>query len=92
MRTTLASSCAGGWGRIQLMMVYCITTVQSFDQLEVLDIARLETRAFVRRGLLGPEEEPLQMSDFNGQTLLMLPEEEAPASQSRCSFSFRPGR
>ena len=35
-------------------MVYCIlTTVQSFDQLEVLDIARLETRAFVRKGAAG---------------------------------------
>lgn len=74
----------------QLDVVYCIrTTVQSFDQLEVLDIARLETRAFVRKGLLRQPGEALQVSDFNGQTLLMLPEEEAPMSQQIVQLQFQ---
>ena len=74
----------------QLDVAVCIrTTVQSFDQLEVLDIAQLETRAFVRKGLLRKAEEPLQMSDFNGQTLLMLPEEEAPMSQQIVQLQFQ---
>ena len=74
----------------QLDVAFCIrTTVQSFDRLEVLDIAQLETRAFVRKGLLRSPEEPLQMSDFNGQTLLLLPEEEAPMSQQIVQLQFQ---
>ena len=74
----------------QLDVVFCIrTTVQSFDQLEVLDIAQLETRAFVRKGLLRAGEEPLQVQDFNGRTLLMLPEEEAPMSRQIVQLQFQ---
>lgn len=74
----------------QLDVVYCIrTTVQNFDQLEVLDITRGETRAYVRRGLLRQEDEALQLSDFNGHNLLMLPEEEAPMSLQIVQLQFQ---
>lgn len=74
----------------QLDVVYCIrTTVQNFDHLEVLDVAEMETRAYVRKGLLTPAEQPLRMSDFHGQTLLMLPEEEAPMSQQIVQLQFQ---
>ena len=44
----------------QLDVVYCIrTTVENFDQMEILDIVQGETRAYVRRGLLRQEDEPL---------------------------------
>lgn len=74
----------------QLDVILCIkTTVQNFDRLEVLDIAKQETRAYVRQGLLRQEEEPLRLSDFNGHTLLMLPEEEAPMSLQIVQLQFQ---
>ncbi len=74
----------------QLDVVYCIrTTVENFDQMEILDIVQGETRAYVRRGLLRQEDEPLQLSDFNGHTLLMLPEEEAPMSLQIVQLQFQ---
>lgn len=74
----------------ELDVIFCIkTAVQNFDHLEVLDITSLETRAYVRRGLLRQEDEPLQLSDFSGHTLLMLPEEEAPMSQQIVQLQFQ---
>ncbi len=54
------------------------TSVMDFDGLEVRQIANPESRAYVRKGLLRPEGEPLRVEDFNGQTLFMLQEEESP--------------
>ena len=74
----------------ELDVIFCIkTAVQNFDHLEVLDITSLETRAYVRRGLLRQEDEPLQLSDFSGHTLLMLPEEEAPMSLQIVLLQFQ---
>ena len=56
------------------------TSVQSTEQLELVEVGCFETLAYVRRGLLRQEEQPLEVSDFNVHTLLMLPEEEAPMS------------
>lgn len=74
----------------QLDVIFCIKTiVQNFDFLEVMDIAQMETRAYVRRGLLRQEDEPLHLTDFNGHTLLMLPEEEAPMSLQIVQIQFQ---
>lgn len=56
------------------------TSVQSTEQLELVEVGAFATLAYVRRGLLRQEEQPLEVRDFNGHTLLMLPEEEAPMS------------
>lgn len=56
------------------------TSVQSSDQFEMVEVGSFNTLAYVRRGLLRQEEEVLRVEDFNGHTLLMLPEEEAPMS------------
>ena len=56
------------------------TSVQSTEQLELVEVGSFETLAYVRRGLLRQEDQPLEVTDFNGHTLLMLPEEEAPMS------------
>lgn len=73
----------------QLDVILCTkTSVQNFENLEVVQVGSLETRAFVRRGLLRQEEEPLRLADFNGHTLLMLPEEEAPMSLQIIQLQF----
>ena len=65
----------------QLDVVLCTkTSVQSFEQLEVIEVGSFSTLAYVRQGLLRQEEEELRAEDFIGHTLLMLPEEEAPMS------------
>jgi DNA-binding transcriptional LysR family regulator len=55
-------------------------SVQHLQGLEMMQVGELESRVYVRRGLLREEDKPLQLSDFNGHTLFMLPEEEAPMS------------
>lgn len=52
------------------------SSVQLYDDLEIQLVNRIRGRAFVRKGLLTPEGTPLQIRDFDGQNLLMLPEEE----------------
>ena len=77
----------------QLDVILCTKTgVQNFENLEVVQVGTLESRAFVRRGLLRQEEEPLRLADFNGHTLLMLPEEEAPMSLQIIQLQFWPSR
>ncbi len=64
------------------------TSLMDFDGLEVVQIANLESRAYVRRGLLRPEKEPLQVEDFDGQRLLMLSEEESPMAMELAQMQF----
>lgn len=73
----------------QLDVALCTkTSVQNFDQLEVMQVGELETRAYVRAGLFRPAEEPLRVSDYDGATLLMLPEEEVPMSLQIIQLQF----
>lgn len=72
-----------------LDVIFCTkTSVLKFDDLEVYEIGQLEGRAYVLRGLLRPEHEELRIEDFDGQTLLMLPEEEAPMSMQIVQLQF----
>lgn len=64
------------------------TSIASFDTLEIVEAALLESRAYVRRGLLREEAEPLKISDFQGQTLLMLPEDESPMATQIVQLQF----
>lgn len=73
----------------KLDVIFCTrTSLENFEGLEVLEIGRAESRAYVRRGLLRPEDEPLQIRDFDGQTLLTLPEEEAPLALQIIQLQF----
>ena len=54
------------------------TSIPDFEGLEVMHIANSESRAYVKKGLLRPEGEPLRVEDLAGRRLLMLREEEAP--------------
>lgn len=65
------------------------TSLMDFDGLEVFQIANLESRAYVRKGLLRPEGAPLRASDFEGKTLLMLPEEESPMAMELALLQFQ---
>lgn len=63
----------------ELDVILCTkTSILDFAGLETEPITNLESRAYVRRGLLAPEERALRLEDFNGQTLFMLQEEESP--------------
>ncbi len=64
------------------------TSLVDFDGLEIVQIADLESRAYVRKGLLCPEEVPLSASDFEGVRLLMLSEEEAPMAMELAQLQF----
>lgn len=73
----------------QLDVILCTkSSLQNFDHLEVVEVGALESRAYVRRGLLRPENEPLTFSDFKGHDLLMLPDEEAPLSMEIVQLQF----
>ena len=65
------------------------TSLIDFDGLDVLQIANLESRAYVRRGLLRPEGETLEAPDFEGQPLLMLSEEESPMAMELALLQFQ---
>ena len=65
------------------------TSLMDFDGLEVRQIANLESRAYVLTGLLRPEGELLQASDFEGKTLLMLSEEESPMAMELALLQFQ---
>ncbi len=64
------------------------TSISSFEALEIVEAACLESRAYVRRGLLRDPEEPLRIQDFQGQTLLMLPEDESPMAAQIVQLQF----
>ena len=65
------------------------TSLMDFDGLEVAEIANLESRAYVRKGLLRPAGEALTASDFAGQPLLMLPESESPMALELALLQFQ---
>ena len=63
----------------ELDVILCTkTSILDFAGLDTEPITNLESRAYVRRGLLAPEDRALRLEDFNGQTLFMLQEEESP--------------
>lgn len=64
------------------------TSLMDFDGLEVVQIANLESRAYVRRGLLCPADVLLRAEDFEGQKLLMLSEEESPMAMELAQLQF----
>ena len=70
------------------VMICTKTSLMDFDGLEVVQIANLESRVYVRRGLLRPADEPLQVQDFEGQRLMMLSEEEAPMAMELAQLQF----
>ena len=73
----------------QLDVILCTkSSLQNFDQLEVVEVGALESRAYVRRGLLRPDDEPLTINDFKGHNLFMLPDEEAPLSTEIVQLQF----
>ena len=65
------------------------TSLMDFDGLEVAEIANLESRAYVRKGLLRPAGEALTASAFAGQPLLMLPESESPMAMELALLQFQ---
>ena len=71
------------------VMICTKTSLIDFDGLEVQEIANLESRAYVRKGLLCPEQTPLAASDFQGQTLLMLSQEESPMAMELAMLQFQ---
>lgn len=64
------------------------TSVQSFEGLEIMGIGELNATLYVRRGLLCPQGQQLTLHQFDGQTLLMLPEEETPMAMQIVMLHF----
>ena len=64
------------------------TSLMDFDGLDVELVANLESRAYVRKGLLRPEDQPLTFQDFQGQRLLMLTEQESPMAMEHARIQF----
>lgn len=64
------------------------TSISSFDELEIVEAALLESRVYVRRGLLRDKGDKLRIQDFQGQTLLMLPEDESPMATQIVQLQF----
>ena len=71
------------------VMICTKTSLIDFDGLAVQEIANLESRAYVKKGLLRPENEPLAAADFQGQTLLMLSQEESPLAMELALLQFQ---
>lgn len=66
----------------QLDVILCTKTcVQSFEDLEIVPIADLESHAYILRGVACPEDQDPKVSDLEGRELLYLPEEEAPMNR-----------
>ena len=68
------------------------TSILDFDGLEVLPVANLESRAYVRQGLLRPADEQLRIEDFNGRALMMLQESESPMAMEIVQIQFQAKR
>lgn len=64
------------------------TSISNFEALEIVEAALLESRVYVRRGLLRDEAEPLNIQDFQGRDLLMLPEDESPMATQIVQLQF----
>lgn len=74
----------------ELDVILCTkTSVMDFDGLVIHQITSLESRAYVRKGLLRPADEPLKVEDFNGQRLFMLREEESPMAMELALLQFQ---
>jgi DNA-binding transcriptional LysR family regulator len=71
------------------VMLCTKTSLMDFDGLEMVQITNMESRAYVRRGLLRPENEPLEAKDFEGQNLLMLSEVESPMAMELAQLQFQ---
>lgn len=71
------------------VMICTKTSLMDFDGLEVREIANLESRAYVRKGLLRPENKPIAAADFQGQTLLMLSQAESPMAMELALLQFQ---
>ena len=77
----------------ELDVILCTkTSILDFDGLDIAPAANLESRAYVRRGLLRPENEPLRIGDFQGQRLLMLHQEESPMAMELVQILFQTQR
>ncbi len=70
-------------------MICTKTSLMDFDGLEVQKLANLESRAYVRKGLLCPKGQPITAADFQGQTLLMLSQEESPMAMELALLQFQ---
>ena len=70
-------------------MICTKTSLMDFDGLVVQKITNLESRAYVKKGLLCPEDRPLSAADFQGQTLLMLSQEESPMAMELALLQFQ---
>lgn len=64
------------------------TSVQSFEGVEICPVGEMRSSLYVRRGLLCPPDQTPQLSDFDGQTLLMLPDDEAPMAMQIVLLQF----
>lgn len=74
----------------ELDVILCTkTSLLDFDGLGLTQVADLDSRAYVRRGLLRPENEPLRIEDFSGRRLLMLREEESPMAMELVRIIFQ---
>lgn len=74
----------------QLDVILCTkTSIVDFTDLDILPVATLEPRAYVRRGLLRPDNEPLRVEDFENRTLFMLSQEEAPMAMELVHMQFQ---
>ena len=65
------------------------TSLMEFEGLEVLQITNLESRVYVKKGLLRPAGQSLQPEDFAGQQLFMLSEEESPMAMELALLQFQ---
>lgn len=64
-------------------------SILDFAGLEIHPVGSIEPRAYVRKGLLRPEGERLQIGDFDNQTLFMLREEESPMAMELVQMQFQ---
>ena len=71
------------------VMLCTKTSILDFDGLEICEVAALESRAYVRRGLLCPDDRPLLIQDFSGRRLFMLQEEESPMAMELVRLQFQ---
>ena len=74
----------------ELDVILCTkTSILDFEGLEIREVASLESRAYVRRGVLCPAEEPLRPQDFSGCRLFMLQGEESPMAMELVQLQFQ---
>lgn len=65
------------------------TSIMDFSGLDITTTGALEPRAYVRRGLLRPDGEPLCIEDFSHKKLFMLQEDEAPMAMELVMIQFQ---